>query len=161
MPKTNGVEATKLIRKFDTNVRIIIVTGHDEESYIFKMIDEKANAYLLKNSNINEIYFAIKSCIDIGFYFPDYVKDALLNKKIRKSQLNPKETNPYIDLTTREIEVLRLICEEKTSTEIGATLFISTRTVDEHKAKLLEKTNTKNMVGLVLFCYKNQIITII
>jgi len=159
MPKMSGVEATQIIRKIDKDVRIIIVTGHDEDSYISKMIDEKANSYLLKDSKISEIYQAIKSCMEIGFYFPDYVKNALFNKQIRKSRLNPKETKPYIHISEREMEVLRLICEEKTTAQIAKDLYISPRTVDGHKAKLLEKTNTKNMVGLVLFCYRNHIIS--
>ncbi|MBK7694817.1 MAG: response regulator transcription factor [Saprospiraceae bacterium] len=102
MPKMSGLAALQTIRQNDPTVRIIILTGTEDDSYIFKMIEEKANSYLIKNSETSEIYQAIINCMELGFYFPEYVKDALLNKEVRKNRLNPKESKQYIELTLRE-----------------------------------------------------------
>lgn len=95
------------------------------------------------------------------FYFNDYVSKALLRGVKKKNQdIRPWKGTDDIQLTKRELEVLKLICQEYTSVEIAKELFISARTVENHRKSLLGKTNVRNTAGLVIFAIQNQLIDI-
>lgn len=157
MPKMDGIEVVKHIRKTDDKIIIIILTMHDDDGFIIKLINAKANAYLVKNSDPEEIRMAIYSCISNGYYYNDLVKEVLARNVARKNNNLSSTTNARYLFDERELEVLQLICREKTSAEIGKLIFLSTRTIDGIRAKLMEKTNTKNIAGLVIFCFRNNL----
>lgn len=139
MPKIDGIEVVKHIRYNDEKLIIIILTMHDEDSYIIKLINAKANAYLVKNSDPEEIRMAIYSCISNGYYYNDLVKEVLARNVARRNNYLTSSSNARHLFDDRELEVLQLICKEKTSAEIGKTIFLSTRTIDGIRAKLMEK----------------------
>lgn len=157
MPKMDGIEVVKHIRRTDEKVIIIILTMHDEDSFIIKLINSKANAYLVKNSEPEEIRLAIYSCISNGYYYNNLVKDVLARNIARKNNFLSSSTNARNLFDEREIEILELICREKTSAEIGRLMFLSTRTIDGIRSKLMEKTNTNNIAGLVIYCFRNNL----
>jgi len=153
MPHINGIESMRTIRKLYPAIKNIILTIHEEEKYIHKLIEEGANAYLAKNSELEEIEKAINSVVNHDYYFNENtirVMHSYMHKK------NPKLSRQNMEaITSREKEVLQLICQEFTSQEISHKLFISESTVNGHRNNLLLKIGCRNTAGLVLFAIKN------
>ena len=157
MPEMDGIETTVEIRKQNEDVKIIIVTMLDDEKYVIHLMEVGANGYLLKNAEPEEIKTAITTAYENGYYFNDYVNKALLKRVVHKNQLKPVFNN-NIELTSREIEVLKLICNEQTANEISKLIFLSPRTVEGIRTKLLEKIGVKNTAGLVMYAVKNRLV---
>ncbi|ACU62905.1 response regulator transcription factor [Chitinophaga pinensis] len=159
MPNMDGIEATKKVREKYANVKVIVLTMYEDDNFIVHLIENGANAYLLKNAEPNEIYEAICTTYEKGFYFNENVNLALLKKVMHKNKQHFKPTfRNEVQLTDRELEVLRLICNEHTTQEISKEIFLSPRTVEGLRQKLLEKTGAKNIVGLVMHAFRNGII---
>jgi DNA-binding NarL/FixJ family response regulator len=157
MPIMDGMEATKEVRKKFNAIKVLVVTMYDDDKFIIHLMELGANGYLLKNADSDEIRKAIYSVHETGYYFNDLVNKALLKKLILKGNIKPS-FNQNIEFSERELEVLKLICEEKTAVEIGKELFISARTVEGHRTKLIEKVGVRNTAGLVMFAIKNDIV---
>ncbi|MET6997173.1 response regulator transcription factor [Chitinophaga defluvii] len=159
MPNMDGIAATIKVREKYPQVKIIILTMYEDDNFIVHLIEHGANAYLLKNAEPEEIYEAICTTHDKGFYFNENVNLALLKKVLHKNkqQIKPTLSNE-IQLNEREVEVLRMICNERTTQEISEEIYLSPRTVEGIRQKLLEKINVKNSVGLVLYAFRNGII---
>lgn len=156
MPEMDGIQATAEIRKQNENIKIIVITMHDDEKYVIHLMEIGANGYLLKNAEPEEIKTAIHTAYENGYYFNDFVNKALLKRVVHKTQLKPI-FNKDIELTSREIEVLKLICQEQTANEISQLIFLSPRTVEGIRTRLLEKIGVKNTAGLVMYAVKNGI----
>ncbi|MFV8336021.1 response regulator transcription factor [Flavobacterium sp. RSP29] len=155
MPVINGVEATKIIRKEFPELKIIALTSYDSKSFVANMIDVGAVSYLIKNTTPQELLTTIKEVASKGFYYSDYVL-----KIIQSDVLTNKKTKSNFDsnfLSPREIEVLKLICIQKSTVEIAAQLFISPRTVEGHRNNLLLKTESRNIAGLVVYAVQNEL----
>jgi DNA-binding NarL/FixJ family response regulator len=157
MPIMDGMEATQLIRKKYNNVKILVVSMYDNDKFIIHLMEIGANGYLLKNAEPDEIRKAIYAVHENGYYFNDLVNKALLKKLVLRSNIKPS-FNENIELTERELEVLKLICEEKTAAEIGKELFLSPRSVEGIRQRLIEKIGVRNTAGLVMFAAKNAIV---
>jgi DNA-binding NarL/FixJ family response regulator len=157
MPGMDGMEATKVIRRQWDQVKVLAVTMYDDEKFVIHLMENGANGYLLKNADSAEIRRAIYCVYESGYYFNDLVNKALLKKLVIKANLTPT-FRPDIDLSERELQVLHLICEEKTNVEIGATIFLSSRSVEGIRQRLIEKVGARNTAGLVLFAVKNGIV---
>ncbi len=159
MPKMDGIQATIKVREKFPQVKIIILTMYEDDNFIVHLVENGANAYLLKNSEPEEIYEAICTTFEKGFYFNENVNLALLKKVLHKNKQQFKPTfKNEVQLTDRELEVLKLICGEQTTQEISEQIFLSPRTVEGLRQKLLEKLNVKNTVGLVLYAFRNGLI---
>jgi DNA-binding NarL/FixJ family response regulator len=157
MPGMDGMEATKVIRRQWDHVKVLAVTMYDDEKFVIHLMENGANGYLLKNADSAEIRRAIYCVFENGYYFNDLVNKALLKKLVVKANLTPT-FRPDIDLSARELQVLLLICEEKTNVEIGETIFLSSRSVEGIRQRLIEKVGARNTAGLVLFAVKNGIV---
>lgn len=158
MPGLNGFELTQLIHKKQPEIRIIILTIHNQEHFISKMIEAGVGSYLVKNCELEEVILAIRTVYKTGFYFNETIMQAIHNSKRTKGQPIKNISNIPIELTERELQILRLICAEHTNAEIGDKLHISSRTVDGHRNNLLAKTGCKNTAGLVMFAVRNNIV---
>lgn len=156
MPLLDGMEATKQVRKKYDQVKILVVTMYDNDKFIIHLMENGAHGYLLKNAEPKEIIKAIYSVCENGYYFNDLVNKALLKKLVMKNNLKPS-FNHNIELTEREQEVLKMICEEKTAAEIGKEIFLSPRSVEGIRTRLIEKVGVRNTAGLVMFAVKNGI----
>lgn len=159
MPKMDGIQATIKVKEKYPQVKIIILTMYEDDNFIVHLVENGANAYLLKNSEPEEIYEAICTTFEKGFYFNENVNLALLKKVLHKNKQQFKPTfKNEVQLTDRELEVLKLICSEQTTQEISEQIFLSPRTVEGLRQKLLEKLGVKNTVGLVLYAFRNGLI---
>ncbi|MCK7555166.1 response regulator transcription factor [Chitinophaga sedimenti] len=159
MPKLDGIQATVQVKEKYPEVKVIILTMYEDDNFIVHLVENGANAYLLKNSEPEEIYEAICTTFEKGFYFNENVNLALLKKVLHKNKQQFKPTfKNEIQLGDRELEVLKMICSELTTQEISEKIFLSPRTVEGIRQKLLEKINVKNTVGLVLYAFRNGLI---
>jgi DNA-binding NarL/FixJ family response regulator len=156
MPEMDGIEATSMALRINPKLKIICLSMYGEEEYYYKMIDAGVNGFLLKNSDINEVKTAITTVYNGGKYFS---QELLYNvvKNIKTTQTNQDVVE---NLSEREIEVLKQICIGLSNQEIAGNLHISKRTVDKHRANLLDKTNSKNTAHLVMYAMKNKLIDI-
>jgi DNA-binding NarL/FixJ family response regulator len=157
MPEMDGIETTTQIRKTNEDVKIIIISMYDDDKYVVHLMEIGANGYLLKNAEPEEIKTAIFTAFENGYYFSEFVNKALLKKIVHKSQIKPV-FNKDVELTSREIEVLKLICQEQTANEIANLIFLSPRTIEGIRTKLLEKIGVKNTAGLVMYAVKHRIV---
>lgn len=154
MPEINGIEAAKRALEINQDQKIITLSMYGDEEYYDQMIEAGAKGFLLKNTNLQEVKTAIDTVMDGGNYFSQELMQSLLrNYKVPKEQKNQES-----ELSEREIEILLLISEGLSNQEIGDKLFISKRTVEKHRANILDKTKSKNTAGLVMYAIKNQLI---
>jgi DNA-binding NarL/FixJ family response regulator len=155
MPIMDGIQTLPEIRKIRPEAKVIILSMHNDHSMISKLMEIGANSYLTKNSDSETIYEAIKTCFENEFFFNELTNKALL------AGLRTKRTDVYggpeADLSEKELRVLRLMCEEKTTKEIADIVEISPRTVEAIRDKLKTKTGAKSMAGLVMYAVKNGI----
>ena len=157
MPIIDGMEATKAVRKNYSAIKVLVVTMYDDDKFIIHLMENGANGYLLKNAEPDEIRKSIYAVHENGYYFNDLVNKALLKKLVLKSNFKPS-FNQNVELTERELQVLKLICEEKTAVEIGKEIFLSPRSVEGIRQRLIEKVGVRNTAGLVMFATKNGIV---
>lgn len=157
MPGMDGLEATKIIHALYPEVRILILTMHDDEQLILHLLEAGASGYLVKNADAEEIKLAMHACKENGYYFSDYVSSLMLKTLVHKKTASPK-FKKEIKLSERELEVLKLICEGLTAQEIGKQIFLSHRTVEGLKAGLLEKIGVRNTAGLIMYAVKQGIV---
>ncbi len=156
MPIMDGIQTLPEIRKLRPDAKVIILSMHNDHSMISKLMEIGANSYLTKNSDSETIYQAIKTCYEQEFFFNELTNKALLTgiRTKRTDVLGAQDVN----LSDKEMRVLRLMCEEKTTKEIADIVEISPRTVEAIRDKLKTKTGAKSMAGLVMYAVKNGII---
>ncbi len=156
MPRLNGFETIKKIRATNSKVKVLILTMMMQENVMAQMLKEDINGFLLKNASKNDLRDTLLSVIEKGHCFSEEMIQVMHQAYLNKRYI--KETKNYIKLSERENQILTLICQEKTANEIAEELSISPRTVEVHKQNLMEKTQTRNTVGLVLFAIRNGLI---
>lgn len=143
MPGMNGFETLNKIVPEYPDVKIIILSMYDKPEFIHSLIENGASGYLLKNTDREEMIYAIQKVTNGNIYYSEDVKRILRKEEVAASH--------HENLTKREKEILRLIAKEKTTSEIAEMLFISTHTVDTHRKNLLSKLGVKNAAGLVKY----------
>lgn len=156
MPIMDGIQTLPEIRKIRPEAKVIILSMHNDHSMISKLMEIGANSYLTKNSDSETIYQAIKTCYEQEFFFNELTNKALLTGlRTKRSDIGGQQE---ADLSDKELRVLKLMCEEKTTKEIADIVDISPRTVEAIRDKLKTKTGAKSMAGLVMYAVKNGII---
>ncbi len=159
MPVLGGIEATEEITKRFPEVRVLALSMYNEKSFITKMLQAGATGYVLKNVGKEELVLAIDTIKSGKSYFSDEVSIAMMSSFMSKKTANsPVSFSPEINLTKREIEVLQLISQEMTNSEIADKIFVSPRTVDTHRRNLLQKIGAKNTAGLVRYALTSGIL---
>jgi DNA-binding NarL/FixJ family response regulator len=160
MPGMDGMQLNDELRKKFPSIKVIVLSVHARERLIARMIQAGASGYLLKNCNKEELLNAIHNVFNNGFYITPNVLKALQSHDANSKGILKVQSIP-IELSQREIEVLKLICDEYSNIEIAEKLFISVRTVDGHRNNLLAKTGCHNTAGLVLFAVKHRIFEVL
>ncbi|MFU8859851.1 MAG: response regulator [Cyclonatronaceae bacterium] len=157
MPNMNGLESTRQILRVSPGARIIIMTMHLNEEYLNQVLGAGAAGYLLKNTNKTDLINSIRRVYNGEKVFSTTVSELMTQSYIRQSKKQdiPNRSGTKIHLTRRENEILKLIAEGQTSQAIATRLFISPRTVDTHRANLMQKLNAKNSAALVRYAVEN------
>lgn len=158
MPGMDGIEVAEKLKIIAPEVKIILLTMHDDEHFIHHVLSLGANGYLLKNEEPAILREAIQKVMTQEYYLNDYVAKALLSNIKKKETASTNDKEALFTLTPREQEILQLICQERTTSEIAEQLFISKRTVEGHRQNLLDKTGVRNTAGLVIYALKNQLV---
>ena len=156
----NGVHVTDQLLENYPDMKVIILSVHDEEAFIAELIEHGAHGYLVKDSDPNEVVDAIRSAHHKGSYINHRTLMAIQSKMKGAIDATSSFVPVMENLTRREVEILQLVCEQLTAEEIGERLFISEKTVNGHKNNLLRKTQSRNMAGLVIYAVKNQIVSL-
>ena len=157
MPRMDGIEAAKLLAVQYPAVKIIALSMFDEENLIIEMLEAGAKGYLLKNADKQEILEAIDTVYEDNVFYCRSTT-AKLASMIVKSKFNPYRKKEQVVFTDREKAIIKLICLQNTAQQIGDKLFISKRTVEGYRTKILEKMNAKNTAGVVVYALKHDII---
>ena len=155
MPGMPGEAICKWVKEQSPQMPVLVLSMHDESTYILKMLEAGASGYLLKEAGATELLQAIRTVAKGDTYYSQHVSQTILHQLIRGKQ--QRETN-RIPLTKRELEVLRLIAEEYSNQEIADKLFISVRTVDTHRTNIIDKLDVKNTAGLVRYALKHGLV---
>lgn len=155
MPIMDGVDVILKTASMTLPFKIIVLTSHYNDSIILKLLDEGASGFLAKNEDPTTVLITIRNIAQRGFYINDYILNLIRHRRLL-SRKKPIQS----ELTSREIEVLKLICREFTNKEIAEKLFISARTVEGHRKSILEKTECKSTAGLVIYAIEHQFISV-
>ncbi|HMP99508.1 MAG TPA: response regulator transcription factor [Cyclobacteriaceae bacterium] len=156
MPVMDGVETSKRILAKYPDIKIVILTMLDNEQYIIHMIEMGVHAFLLKNTDPDELEKAIYTVYDNDFYNNEIVAAALRkNIKAAAQSLQGRK----VEFTEREKEIILLVCQDLTNKEIGEKLNISDRTVETHKSRIMDKIGAKSAIGIVKFAYDSKMIS--
>lgn len=155
MPEMNGSEATSHITRLMPSTSVIALSMYGEEEYYYRMVEAGAKGFILKDSDISDVFDAIIAVHKGGNYFSQELLYHVINR-IK----NRKQEEKSSSLSKREKEILLKICEGLSNNEIANALFISKRTVDKHRANLLSKSGSRNTASLILYAIKNRLIEI-
>jgi DNA-binding NarL/FixJ family response regulator len=159
MPELNGIQTMEKLHQQNSLTKVIILSSNKEQMIIGSLMELGAKGYLLKEADVSELERAVRSVHETGFYFNDLVSQAMLVKLAQKDQINPT-FNGGEHLSKREKEVLELICLELTTTEIAEKLFLSPKTIENHRGRMMDKTGARNTAGLVVFAIKNNLVDV-
>lgn len=154
MPGMNGLELTAYLRDHFPSIKTIVVSAYNYERYITKLIESGASAFLSKTVSTTVLFEAIRHTSQYGFYMTENTFKAM-QKAGHQSQTYSTINHIAVELTAREKEVLKLICQELTNQEIADRLFVSVRTIEGHRNNLLLKTGCRNTAGLVMFAIRH------
>ncbi|MBX3239849.1 MAG: response regulator transcription factor [Chitinophagaceae bacterium] len=157
MPIMDGIKTLPELKKSYPDVKIIMLTMHNEHSMISKLMELGANAYLTKNSDPEVIYEAIRTCYQSEYFFNEITNKALLDGLKNKHNADSFAAQE-VKLTDKERHILKLMCEEKSTREIADLVGLSPRTVEAIRDKLKSKLGVKSMAGLVRYAIKAGII---
>ena len=157
MPIMDGLSTLPEIKKLYPEIKVIMLSMHNDHSMISRMMEIGANSYLTKESDSETIYQAIKTCFEQEFFFNDLTNKALLNG-LRTKRTTDTITPHDVQLNDKEITILKLMCEEKSTKEIADIVDLSPRTVEAIRDKLKTKTGVKSMAGLVMYAVKAGIV---
>ena len=161
MPVMDGTATADYLRENYPLIKIIVLTMHDEDRMVLHLLEKGVSGYLLKDAEAGEVEKAIRKVMDEGVYLNEFVSRAMLRKMTNRTTVN-KSINTFYNskilLSEREKEVLMLICEGLSTNEISEKIFLSPRTVEGHRLRILEKTGTKNTAGMVAYAFKNSLV---
>jgi len=153
----NGLEATKQIKKVLPDVKVIMLTMHKNEEYVLQSFQAGASGYILKEGAVEELVSAIRSIHQDKSFLSPTISKTLIDAYLRKMETGKTET-PFDLLTDREREVLQLIAEGYTNREVAKSLFISVKTVEAHRAHIMQKLNIHDIAKLVKYAIQKGLV---
>ena len=159
MPEIDGINAIQILRKEYETVKIIVLTMYDDQQMITKMMEMGANAYLTKTTDPEEIYQAILTCMNEDYYFNDLVNAAVMGKLMQKKSVRQIYGDSLpVTFSEKEIKILQLLSEDKTTEEISKVIFLSPRTIETIRQNMKSKVNAKTIGGLIMYAMRNKMI---
>lgn len=158
MPVMNGRETLDRVREKYPKLKVIIMSMHFNDAYIIEFIKNGACGFISKNSDIEKIVDAIQSVYELGYYYDHKVSAVMADMIKRIPGING--VVPETDLTKREIQIIKLVCNKKTNIEIARLLNLSVRTIEGHRYNISKKTNTTNSLELMDYVIQNNLMAL-
>jgi DNA-binding NarL/FixJ family response regulator len=159
MPEIDGINAIEMLRKEYDDLKIIVLSMYDDQQMISKMMEMGANAYLTKTTDPDEIYEAILTCMNEDFYFNQLVNNAVMGKLMQKKNIRKHYgSNIPISFSEKELKILQLLGEDKTTEEISKIIFLSPRTIETIRQNMKNKVGAKTIGGLLMYGMRNKMI---
>lgn len=158
MPRMDGVAATRYLTEHYPSIGIIALSMFDEEDLIIDMLEAGARGYLLKNADKHEIVEAIKAVFDKQPYYCRHTSNKLA-QMVAKSKFNPYKQKQKPEFNARELKIIKHICNGLTSKQIAEEIFLSVRTIEGLRLKIMEKMVVKNTAGIIIYAIKNHLFT--
>jgi DNA-binding NarL/FixJ family response regulator len=159
MPGLNGIEATKKIRKACSAVRVLILSMHDTAEHIYQALQAGAQGYLLKESAGEEVIKAVRALCKGKRYLSEKISETVVNDYLQQRTLEKKKS-PLASLSEREREILQLAAEGKSSAEIGRVLFLSPKTVETYRSRMMQKLGIRDHAALIKFAIQYGVTTV-
>jgi DNA-binding NarL/FixJ family response regulator len=161
MPKLNGIEATEIIKRRHPAMKVLILTIHEDEAYVYKIIRAGASGYIVKNAEKKEIIAAVRAVAVGEAFFSPGISKLMIEKFIQRArQEDDPRSIPDESLTKREREILQCIAEGLTSKEISEKFFLSVNTVNTHRANLMQKLNLHDTASLVRYAIQSGLVKV-
>lgn len=157
MPEIDGINAIQMIRHEYENLKIIVLSMYDDKEIITKMMEMGANSYLTKTTDPQEIYHAIVTCMNEDFYFNDLINSAVLLKLQHKKTVKRFYPNT-VKFNEKELRIIKLISEDKTTEEISQEVFLSPRTIETVRQSMKQKVGAKTIAGLIMYAMRNKLL---
>lgn len=154
MPGISGVELVKEVKQRWPEVKVLVISMHSDKDIIAEIMLAEAEGYILKNASRQELTAAIQEVAAGGMHYSKEV----LNVMLQRIQKTTRQESEVRELSPRELEVLKLIMQEYSTKEIAEALFISPRTVDTHRKHIMEKTQSRTLIGLIKFAFRNELV---
>jgi DNA-binding NarL/FixJ family response regulator len=148
MPRLNGIQAAENIRKLNLSTHILLLSMYSDEGLVYQALQSGVKGYVLKSSVSDELLWAVHSIASGKTYLSSQISEIVVENAVHPRPPG-QDHDPLSNISPREKEILQLIAEEHTSGEIAKMLFISEKTVEKHRASLMEKLNVRNLAGLV------------
>ncbi len=159
MPEMDGINAIEMLRKEYDDVKIIVLTMYDDQQTISKMMENGANAFLTKTTDPDEIYHAILTCMNDEFYFNQLVNNAVMGKLMQKKRArNQYDDRNDISFSEKELKILQLLGDDKTTDEISKIVFLSPRTIETIRQNMKNKVGAKTIGGLLVYSMRRKMI---
>ena len=157
MPRLNGIQAAENIRKLKLPTYILLLSMYSDEGLVYQALQSGVKGYVLKTSVSDELLWAVRTVASGKTFLSSQVSEIMVENAINP-RTNGQDHDPLSNISPREKEILQLIAEEHTSSEIAKILFISEKTVEKHRASLMEKLNVRNLAGLVRLAVKHRLV---
>ncbi|HEX8997270.1 MAG TPA: response regulator transcription factor [Ktedonobacterales bacterium] len=153
MPEMNGIEATRQVKRALESTRVLILTMHENEEYLFQVLRAGASGYILKEAAGTELITAIRVVFSGRFYMSPSAQSMMVGDYLQRVR-SGEERDSYSALTEREREILKLVAEGHTNNQIAELLFISPKTVDTHRTHIMDKLNLHSRAELVKYAMR-------
>ncbi len=157
MPRLNGIQAAENIRKLKLPTRILLLSMYSDEGLIYQALQSGVKGYVLKSAVGDELLWAVRAVAEGKTYLSSQVSEIMVENAVNP-HAHGQNHDPLSNISPREKEILQLIAEEHTSSEIAKLLFISEKTVEKHRTSLMEKLNVRNLAGLVRLAVKYRLV---
>lgn len=154
MPKRSGTELTQIVRKKFPSTRVLVLTMHDDDDYVYEILKSGADGYILKNAGKEELSTAIRTVANGEKYFSKQISNIVLDGFLQRKEPE-KKISEESTLTKREQEVLTLIADGLSNQEIADRLYISPKTVDTHRTNLMNKLDIHDLALLVRYALEH------
>jgi len=160
MPVMNGIEATKQIKQWDEDIKVLVLTVHNNEEYLFQSFQAGATGYLLKEAADSDLINAIQVVARGDYFLYPPITKMMVDNSMEKQRQGREPASNSGSLTDREREILKLVAEGYTCREIAEPLYISVKTVETHKANIMEKLNLHKRAELVRYAIHKGILQV-
>jgi two-component system response regulator NreC len=160
MPNLNGIEATRQLKKVNSEMKVLVLTVHDNEEYVHQILQAGASGYLLKESAVSDLVSAINAVKKGDIFLSPSISKVVVKDYIRHAAGESGDFDSLNVLTSREREVLQLIAEGNTNKAIAHLLKLSVKTVDVHRSHIMEKLHIHDVTGLVKYSIRKGLIEV-